>query len=212
MSRALDRNQRKATVALRRLATGSRVERASDGAAELARVNALRAQLAGYRAASRSIEANQALLRTAETALGEQMTILQRMRELTVRYSSGSLSAVDRTHIQAEFETSRSELDRIAEQTQFNGHPLLTGAAQTLGLTLGPSPGDRLSYSLRASRSGSLGTVHELTTSAYNANIVLADQDAFASGDVLLSGSPVRPTVACDDSVSSQGAAASAIA
>lgn len=212
VSRALSASRAKAEVTLRRLSTGVRVGRASEGAAELARIHSLNGQIRGLQAGQRSLNQGISLLRTGEGGLRSQMDLLQRMRELAVQHASESYSTSDRAMIQAEFDSHRLELDRIAEQTQYNGRSLLNGTSPSINLQVGPTSSDALTLSLPTSKSVNLGTIHELSTASYNANIVLVDQDAFMAGDLLLGGVPIWATTAGDDSTSSNGPAASAIA
>ena len=113
---------------LEKLSSGYRINRAADDAAGLAISEGLRAQVGGLKQASRNAQDGISVVQTAEGALTETTSILQRMRTLTVQASSsGSLNAEARGNIQLEISELKSELSRIAETTQYNGTKLLDG-------------------------------------------------------------------------------------
>jgi len=110
------------------LSSGLRVNRAADDAAGLAISEKMRAQIRGMRQGQRNAQDGISMLQTAEGALGEVHSILQRVRELSVQAGNTTLSASDRQAIGEEMLALRSELDNIANRTRFNGQQLLTGA------------------------------------------------------------------------------------
>jgi flagellin len=116
-----------------KLSSGFRINRAADDAAGLSISEKLRSQIRGLAQAQRNAQDGISLVQTAEGALNEQHAILQRMRELAVHSSNGTLTDADRTQIQSEFDALSTELTRISEWTTFNGKKLLDG---TLSLTL----------------------------------------------------------------------------
>ncbi|MCK4721280.1 hypothetical protein KAU08_11495 [bacterium] len=124
-SRALARN-------VERLSTGLRINRAADDAAGLTISERLRAQVRGLRRASQNAQEAISLLQTAEGALSETNSILQRIRELAVQAANGILTQNDRGEIQREVDQLISEIDRIAGSTQFNSKNLLNGDAAAL--------------------------------------------------------------------------------
>ncbi|MDW8252939.1 MAG: flagellin, partial [Chloroflexota bacterium] len=118
--------------ALERLSSGKRVNRAGDDAAGLAIGQKLQAQVRGLGQAIRNAQDGISMIQTAEGALDETQSILQRMRELAVQAANGSLSSDERSKITAEFQNLQQEITRIAQTTQFGDTYLLNGnLAQT---------------------------------------------------------------------------------
>ena len=131
---ALAKNDRAMTQTMERLATGSRINSASDDAAGLAIASKLTAQVTGLNQAVRNGNDAISMLQTADGAMEEVGNMLQRMRELGVQGGTGTLSTTDRTALNTEFVALRTEIDRIADNTQWNGDNLLDGSAGANGL------------------------------------------------------------------------------
>jgi len=112
---------------LERLSSGLRINRAGDDAAGLAISEKMRGQIKGLEMAVKNSQDAISLIQTAEGALTEVHSILQRMRELAVQASSDTNTDVDRNQIQAELGQLREEIDRIARTTEFNTMKLLDG-------------------------------------------------------------------------------------
>jgi flagellin len=124
--------------ALERLSSGKRVNRAGDDAAGLAIGQKLQAQVRGLGQAIRNAQDGISMIQTAEGALDETQSILQRMRELSVQAANGSLASDERNKITAEFQNLQQEITRIAQTTQFGDTYLINGnLAQTAGSALG---------------------------------------------------------------------------
>lgn len=111
-----------------KLSSGYRINRAADDAAGLAISEKMRSQIRGLTQASTNAEDGISLIQTAEGALNESHSILQRMRELAVQAANGTETDDDRDNIQDEIEQLQDELDRIAETTEFNTMRLLDGS------------------------------------------------------------------------------------
>ena len=111
-----------------KLSSGYRINRASDDAAGLSISEKMRGQIRGLKQASTNAQDGQSLIQTAEGAMNEIHSVLQRMRELTVQAKNDTYKQEDRTKIQDEIKQLQSEIDRIATQTQFNKMNLLTGS------------------------------------------------------------------------------------
>jgi flagellin len=136
---------------LERLSSGFRINRAADDAAGLAISEGLRSQIGGLTQAVRNTQDGTSVVQTAEGALSETTSILQRMRDLSVQASnSGSLNTTASGSIQKEITQLKSELDRISNNTTFNGTNLLDGsynkvfqvganAGQTIGVNIATS-------------------------------------------------------------------------
>ena len=114
---------------LEKLSSGLRINRAADDAAGLAISEKMRAQIRGLDQASRNAQDGISMIQTAEGALNETHSILQRMRELAVQAANDTYTSQDRAEIQKEINTLTAEVDRIAGTTQFNTKNLLNGDA-----------------------------------------------------------------------------------
>ena len=124
---ALTKNERAMSQAMERLSTGQRINSASDDAAGLAISSRMTSQINGLNQAVRNANDGISMLQTADGALVEVTNMLQRMRELTVQVASGTAVAADRVAADVEFEALKAEIERIADQTQWNGTALLDG-------------------------------------------------------------------------------------
>lgn len=131
---ALAQNDRAMTQAMERLATGKRINSASDDAAGLAIASKLTSQVKGLDQAVRNGNDAISLVQTADGAMAEVGNMLQRMRELSVQSGTGTLSTADRTALNTEFVALSTEIERIADNTQWNGDNLLDGSAGANGL------------------------------------------------------------------------------
>lgn len=126
--RQLTTNGANTQKSLEKLSSGLRINRAGDDAAGLAISEKMRGQIRGLDQASRNSQDAISLIQTAEGALNETHSILQRMRELAVQGSSDTLAASDRSSISDEITQLKSEIDRIATTTEFNTKKLLDGS------------------------------------------------------------------------------------
>lgn len=113
---------------LEKLSSGYRINRAADDAAGLGISEKMRAQIRGNSQAIRNSQDGISMIQTAEGAMDEVHGILQRMRELGVQAANDTYDTAARTSIGTELVQLRSEIDRIANATQFNGQSLLTGS------------------------------------------------------------------------------------
>lgn len=120
---------------MERLSSGLRINRASDDAAGLAISEKMRGQIRGLNQAVRNAQDGISLIQTAEGSLNETHSILQRMRELAVQAANDTLTASDRVEIQKEMDQLRTEIDRIANTTEFNTKKLLDGTTSALTST-----------------------------------------------------------------------------
>ena len=121
-------NEANTSKSLAKLSSGLRINSASDDAAGLAISEKMRGQIRGLDQATRNSQDGISLLKTAEGALNETHSILQRMRELSVQSSTDTNTAADRTNIQSEMDQLTSEVERISAATQFNTKNLLDGS------------------------------------------------------------------------------------
>ena len=125
--RNLNKSQQGMMKSMQRLSSGLRINSAKDDAAGLAISDRMTSQIRGMNQSVRNANDGISLAQTAEGALQESTNILQRMRELAVQAGNDTNTTADRTSISAEITQLNSELDRIANNTQFNGKNLLDG-------------------------------------------------------------------------------------
>jgi flagellin-like hook-associated protein FlgL len=138
---------------LEKLSSGFRINRAADDAAGLAISEGLRSQIGGLKVAVRNTQDGISVVQTAEGALTETHSILQRMRDLSVQSSSdGGLSDDAKANIQSEIDQLKSELTRIAETTTFNGTKLLDGSYSGT-FQVGANAGESISVNVSNSTS-----------------------------------------------------------
>lgn len=159
--RHLSSTQSTMNTSLERLSSGLRINRAADDAAGLAISEKLRAQTSGLGQASANAQDAISLVQTAEGALNETHSILQRMRQLAVQSSNDTNTADDRDAIQKEVTALNDELDRIASTTQFNGQNLLDGTGGTAGsftFQIGANSGQTVTVAFAEADTTTLGT------------------------------------------------------
>lgn len=134
---------------LERLSSGYRINRAGDDAAGLAISENLKAQIRGLKQASRNASDGVSLVQVAEGGLNEISSIMIRLRELGVQAASDTIGPVERQFLNVEYDQLISEVDRIADSTEFNGTQLLSGTGSVLDFQVGTrnDPNiDRLSF------------------------------------------------------------------
>ena len=122
---------------LEKLSSGQRINRAGDDAAGLAISENLKAQIRGLKQAERNAEDGVSLVQIAEGALSEVSNILIRLRELAVQAASDTIGPTERKFLNVEFEQLTSEVDRIANSTEFNRVPLLNGTGAVFDIQIG---------------------------------------------------------------------------
>ena len=122
---------------LEKLASGQRINRAGDDAAGLAISENLKAQMRGLSQAERNAQDGVSLVQIAEGALSEVSNILIRLRELSVQAASDTIGSTERKFLNVEFEQLTSEIDRIANSTEFNRVPLLNGTGAVFDIQIG---------------------------------------------------------------------------
>ena len=135
--RNLSANQNDVSKSLEKLSSGLRINRAADDAAGLAISEGLRSQVNGLNVAARNAQDGISVIQTAEGALTEVQSLLQRMRDLSVQAGSDSNNAASRTAIQTEIDALGLELTRVAASTNFNGIKLLDGSNASLTFQVG---------------------------------------------------------------------------
>ncbi len=158
---------------LERLSSGYRINRAGDDAAGLAISENLRAQIRGLKQASRNAQDGVSLVQVAEGSLNEISSILIRLRELSVQAASDTIGPVERQFLNVEYDQLVSEVDRIADGTEFNGTQLLSGTGSILDFQVGTrnDPNiDRLSFDASKADANSAALGVNLTSVADKAS------------------------------------------
>lgn len=122
---------------MEKLASGYRINRAGDDAAGLAISENLRAQIRGLKQASRNANDGISLVQVAEGSMNELSSILIRLRELSVQAASDTIGPVERQFLNVEYDQLVSEIDRIADSTEFNGTQLLAGVGSIMDFQIG---------------------------------------------------------------------------
>lgn len=140
-----------------KLSSGYRINRAADDAAGLTISEKMRSQIRGLNKASDNAQDGISLIQTAEGALNEAHSILQRMNELATQAANDTNTSSDRTAIQKEIDALTSELDRIASTTQFNTQNLLDGKFSGKLLQVGSLNGQTISITITSMNAGGIG-------------------------------------------------------
>jgi len=144
-------------TSMERLASGMRINSAKDDAAGLQISNRLTSQINGLAVAQRNANDGISMAQTAEGALQESTSILQRMRELALQSANGSNSSDDRDSLQKEVSALQEELTRIADTTSFGGQNLLNGNYGTKSFQVGANANETIDMTLGSFRAKDLG-------------------------------------------------------
>ena len=165
---------------IEKLSSGLRINRAGDDAAGLSISEKLRAQVRGLNQAVMNAQDGISMVQTTEGALTQVQTIMQRMRELGVQGANGTLSSDDRKAISSELGQLKSEIDRIAGVTDFNGMKLLSGTntvASTAGA--GPTLGGSLSASVSVVANTNFNS--QVSAGTYTVTVLSVDSNNLAN-------------------------------
>jgi flagellin len=159
--RQLGANTNAASKSMEKLSSGLRINRAGDDAAGLAISEKMRGQIRGLEQASRNAQDGISLIQTAEGALNESHSILQRMRELAVQSANDTNTDGDRVELQKEVAALSEELTRIGTATEFNTKTLLNGSLATAGVMLhiGANAGQSIELNIGSMTASGLGVV-----------------------------------------------------
>ena len=140
-----------------KLSSGYKINRAGDDAAGLTISEKMRSQIRGLNKASTNAQDGVSLIQTAEGALNEAHSILQRMNELAVQGANDTNQEIDRDAINAELEALTTELDRISETTQFNKQSLLDGTFADKKLQVGANAGQKIEITIGSMNAKAIG-------------------------------------------------------
>jgi len=175
-------NRRGLDTALARLASGNRINQASDDAAGLAISENLKGLIRGYRQANRNANDGISLVQVAEGSLNEVSTMLIRLRELSVQAASDTIGDTERRFLDVEYQQLKSEIQRISENTNFNGYDLLNGTGGVIDIQVGVHNDpfkDRISFNAAAANSTleALGITGETIALKESAQVSLSRLD-----------------------------------
>ncbi len=196
--RNLNSSQNALATTLQRLSSGLRINSAKDDAAGLAISERMTSQIQGLNQAVRNSNDGISMSQTAEGALGEIGNNLQRIRELAVQSRNASNSTSDRTALNNEVQQLKSEIDRVASTTAFNGIKLIDGSFTNQSFQVGANVGETINItSMVNAKTSSLG-------SSSSANVTGAAATAFTAitaGDLTINGTSVGAVAASSDAV-----------
>ncbi|MEC4889515.1 MAG: flagellin [Nitrospira sp.] len=166
-----------------RLSSGLRITRAADDAAGLGLSESLRAQVRSINQATRNASDGISLTQIADGAAATIGSLLSRMRELSSQSASGTVGATERSYIDQEFVALRSEIDRIAQTTEFNGQALTSGSSITFSVQIGFRSGSGNTLSLDLNDI----SLSSLSMSSVNVSTSAAAQSALGNIDNAIS-------------------------
>ncbi len=193
--RNLSSSQSSMNTSLQRLSSGLRINSAKDDAAGLAISERFTAQIRGLDVASRNANDGISLAQTAEGALGEVTNNLQRIRELAVQAANASNSATDRAALQTEAAQLLSEVDRVSNQTKFNGVALIDGSFTSAVFQVGANAGETITVSsLVDANVAALGSV---TSASAQSSAVsgISSLGALAAGTLTINGTDISTQI-----------------
>lgn len=170
-----------------KLSSGYKINRAADDAAGLKISEKMRSQIKGLNRASSNAQDGVSLLQTAEGALNEVHSILQRMNELAVQGANDTNQSIDRDAINQELKALTEEIDRVSNTTQFNKQNLLDGGFVGKQLQVGANEGQKITVNIAAMNARAIGLKETkvcATKAYFTTNEVIEQQRGTASGDL----------------------------
>lgn len=204
--RNLNTSQAASATALQRLSSGVRINSAKDDAAGLAISTRFDAQIRGLNVAIRNANDGVSLSQTAEGALGAMKDNLLRVRDLALQSANATNSGQDREALDAEVQQLKKEIQRVSDQTTFNGTKLLDGTFTEVTFQIGANEGENVTFSIDGARVDELGASQSVGVSARGTNM------SIAQGDLLINGISIPSSKTTADTASIASKSASAIA
>lgn len=178
----LNKSQSALNSAIERLSSGMRINSAKDDAAGQAIANRFTANIKGLTQATRNANDGISIAQTTEGALTEVNNNLQRIRELSVQAATGTNSSSDLDSIQSEIGQRLDEINRVSDQTQFNGVKVLSADAGKLTVQVGANDGETIDIDLQEISAKTLGL------DGFNVNNTGSKNKAATSSDLLIAG------------------------
>ncbi|KQR82229.1 hypothetical protein ASG07_11175 [Sphingomonas sp. Leaf343] len=172
------------STAMERLSTGKRINSAKDDAAGLAIASRMSSAARSMGMAIRNANDGISLAQTAEGAMSEVTSMLQRMKELATQSANGTLQSTDRSALQAEVKQLTAEINNVSNTTTFNGVKLLDGNTPSIKLQTGINSGETITMSLTSVTSSSLALSKTVGAVASGTDIELLDLTGGASATV----------------------------
>lgn len=211
--RNLNSSQRANDTALQRLSSGLRINSARDDAAGLAISTRFDAQVRGTSVAIRNSGDGISLAQTAEGALNNITTSLQRVRELALQSANDTNTDLDRQALNAEAQQLIEEIGTISEKASFNGRKLLDGSFSTATFQTGANVGESISFGIAGATLDTLGTAQTngISSSPGGTVDLAAGSLAMAAGDLVLNGISVGASTGSTDGASNDLKSSSAI-
>ncbi|OAD82226.1 flagellin [Comamonas thiooxydans] len=196
--RNLGTSQSSLSTSMQRLSSGMRINSAKDDAAGLAIAERMSAQVRGLNQAQRNANDGVSLAQTAEGALGTIGGNLQRIRELAVQSRNATNSSEDRAALQKEVVQLKSEIDRVAKDTSFNGTKLLDGSFTAQAFQVGANQGQTISIDgIVNANSAALGDWESVSVPAtVTGKALTGAQTAMTADDLKINGVDVSVTAA----------------
>lgn len=222
---ALDTNSVNQSQAMQQLSTGLRINSAKDDAAGLAIATKMGANIRGVAVAVRNANDGISMAQTAESSLGSVTNMLQRMRELAVNASNGTLTSANRASMQLEVKQLASEIDNIGKTANFNGIKLFDGSAGSIALQTNINAGDVVKMGIGAMNSQTMGLGSRSSLQSYGLQatgtstsslqkataVPGALAQGLSAGDLVINGVTIGSSVAADDVASANDKESSAI-
>ncbi len=187
---ALGRNERSMDTAMERLSTGKRINSAKDDAAGLAISARMTSQIRGLETGVKNAGDAISMISVADGALVEVGNMLQRMRELTIQAGNGTITTADRSYLNSEYQNLVTEIERIADNTQWNGTNILnqaSSASSTFDYQVGANGGQTISVNF--------GDVDQTTGSAFAVFAGSAASIAFTNASAAADSSGVLTNI-----------------
>ena len=170
---------------MERLSSGLRINRAADDAAGLAVSEGMRSQIRGMNVASRNAQDGVSMVQVADGALGNVGDMLQRVRDLAVQASNGTLTDAQRTNLDTEVQQILTEIGKTGTDTEFNGLKILAGsvatAASAVTLQVGANASQNIAFTIGTVSTSDLGISGIAVSTAASATAAIASLDAAIS-------------------------------
>ncbi|MDE1463527.1 flagellin [Spartinivicinus poritis] len=203
--RHLNSSQSANATALQRLSSGLRINSARDDAAGLSISTRFDTQVRGLNVAIRNANDGVSLAQIAEGALSAMKDNLLRIRDLALQAANATNSAEDREALNAEVQQLKKEIQRVSEQTNYNGTQLLDGTFTEVTFQIGANEGENIAFNIEGARVDQLGASEEVGVSARGTST------GIAQGDLLINGVPIPSSKSTSDTASVANKSASAI-
>lgn len=180
--RVLSNTNSQVSKSMERLASGLRINRAADDAAGLAVSEVMRSQIRGMGVASRNAQDGVSMVQVADGALGNVGDMLQRLRDLAVQASNGTLTDAQRLNLDAEVQQIVTEINKTGTDTEFNGIKILAGsvatAAAAVTLQVGANGNQTIAFTVSTVSASDLGISGIAVSTAASATAAIASLDS----------------------------------